>query len=305
MLIATRTAVHTFAAGQDWPRRLCQGPVARTDQAGERIVAAMQDGTVLFFAPGGATEVRSDIAGHITSLLLLPGRQEVLIGTEPPHLYLQGGQGPARRVEAFDRLECRRRWRTPWGGPPAVRSLAGTPDGWVYADIHVGSIMRSPDAGVSWAPVGAGLDEDVHQVATCPGAPHRVYANTAQAVYVSDDRGHAWQHRSNELEGRYGRAIAVYPQRPDWLLASVSDGPHEGDVHAELYRTTDAGRHWLHVTEGFPPSGPANIDTYHLAFSGDGDAWAAIDHTLYLSTDAGHHWRKAWQADEPIRMLVG
>ena len=66
---------------------------------------------------------------------------------------LVGEEGPAERVVAFDELACREEWYTPWGGPPAVRTFAKTQDGFCYADIHVGSIMRSPDEGISWEPV--------------------------------------------------------------------------------------------------------------------------------------------------------
>ena len=41
----------------------------------------------------------------------------------------------------------RQSWYTPWAVRPAVRSLAHSGD-WVFADIHVGSIMRSPDAAL-------------------------------------------------------------------------------------------------------------------------------------------------------------
>ena len=41
---------------------------------------------------------------------------QVLLGTEPPHVYCLNGDEPAHRLESFDALECRQSWYTPWGG---------------------------------------------------------------------------------------------------------------------------------------------------------------------------------------------
>ena len=244
------------------------------------------------------------IEGSIESLLILEENPLcLLVGAEPPHLYrfVEDG-GPAERVGPFDRLECRDEWYTPWGGPPAVRSFASTRDGWVYADIHVGSIMRSPDRGASWEPVTPDLHKDVHQVATSPQTDERVYANTADAVYISEDRGRSWQHRTDGLPVRYGRAIAVHPDDPDCVLATVSDGPG-GNAQGRLFRTDDAGRTWVHVTEGFPETTRGNIDTYHVAFSPGGLAWAVVGKALFLSRDRGRRWEAFWEAPEGIMMI--
>ena len=145
-----------------------------------------------------------------------------ILGTHEAHL-LEFAETADRtsRVENFDQLPCRKGWHTPWDGPPAVRSLAASSDGLtLYADIHVGSIMRSEDGGMTWEPVNPHLHEDVHQVATCPAAPDRVYANTANAIYVSEDCGRSWVHRNSGLKRRYGRAIAVHADHLDCLLVT-------------------------------------------------------------------------------------
>ena len=184
-----------------------------------------------------------------------------------------------------------------------MRSLAATPDGWIYADIHVGGIVRSHDGGTTWRCL-SGLHEDVHQVATTPAAPDRVAANTAVGVYVSDDRGETWDHRAADLDNRYGRAVAISPRDPDVMLATVSDGPHGEDVHGQLYRTGDAGRSWQHVTGGVPASVPENINTFQTAFAKGKAAWLALGRALYRSSDDGVSWRVAWEAPDTIRMVL-
>jgi photosystem II stability/assembly factor-like uncharacterized protein len=184
-----------------------------------------------------------------------------------------------------------------------VRSLALTGDGWVYADIHVGSIMRSSDLGETWEPVTPTLHEDVHQVSTCPASNERVYANTYRAVYISDDRGNSWQHRADELGQRYGRAVVIHPENPDRFLATVSDGPLGSNVHGQLYLTEDAGQSWNHITKGFPQSTKQNINTFHVLYSPEGIAWAVVDSTIYVSKDLGKSWNILKEVPDPIVMI--
>ena len=287
------------------PHELLQGKEIRCGcAAGSSAAVACADGSIAVVVDGriGAV-VESDIDDRIECLEIIGDEPiELLIGTEPAHIFRLVSGGPAARLQAFDDLECQSTWYTPWGGPPAVRSFAHAHDT-LYADIHVGSIMRSADRGSSWEPVTAHLDDDVHQVVTCAAAPMRVFANTADAVFVSEDEGQTWEHRANELPARYGRAIAVHPADCDCLLASISDGPHS-DVNGQLYRSGDAGRNWIHVTAGFPSELSDNLDTFQLGFSATGRAWAAVEERLYVSEDRGMEWTVAWEATAKISSIA-
>ena len=308
MLILTRGGIWLTNEGRE-PGVVYAGEGIRrvADGGGGRVFAATERGEVLVVdGDSGVTAHPSGIDGAIDSMLVLDGEAGVLLlGTGEAHLYRATlGRGVrVERVAAFDALECRSGWDTPWGGPPALRSMAATPDGWVYADIHVGSIMRSPDRGVSWEPVTPTLHRDVHEVATCPTAPERVYANTAAAVYVSRDRGDSWQHCGQGLGARYGRAMAVHPRNPDSMLAAVSDGPHGEHVRGGLFRSDDGGVTWEHVSDGFPASTRENIDTFHVQFDASGVPWASVGSTLYRGSASGR-WGAHWRAPEPIVMLV-
>jgi hypothetical protein len=303
MLIATTSNAYRLREDETAaaPVLLFEGEKIQCLQEGRQVsVLCLEGGEIALLADDQTRRLKSGIQEPIECLALLEEDPlHLLLGTEAPHLYrLKDDERPAQSLKAFDELECRDAWYTPWGGPPAVRSLARSHD-WVYADIHVGSIMRSSDLGASWEPVQSDLHEDVHQVATAPVLAQRVYANTAAAVYRSEDRGASWQACSAGLSARYGRAIAVHPADPDCLLASVSKGPHS-PVEGKLHRSDDAGRTWTHVTAGFPASTRNNIDTFQLAFSGRGTAWAAVEETLYKSEDRGESWEAAWKAPEPI-----
>lgn len=187
------SVVYSVDAAKRTPPRAryeCDG-VRHVTEGVQEVAMALENGDVVVLGGDDHRRLLTGIDKPMECLTPTRGdRIDLLIGTEGAHLYRLRGDGTAaQRVKTFEELACRGTWRTPWGGPPSVRSLARTSDGWIYADIHVGSIMRSPDNGETWEPVTPTLNEDVHQVDTTPASSKHVYANTARGVYVSSDRG--------------------------------------------------------------------------------------------------------------------
>ncbi len=276
---------------------------------GQAAACALSDGTLLVLSEDGERRIPTGIEDPIASLLVV--REDpltMLIGTdEGAYVYrLVGEEGPAERVVSFDELECREDWYTPWGGPPAVRTLAKTKDGYCYADIHVGSIMRSSDEGNSWEPVTPELNKDVHQVVTCAADDNYVYANTANGVYVSTDRGDSWVNRLDGLPVRYGTAIAVDPSEPDLMIASVQNGPRGGG--AWLCRSENGGKTWSELNDHLTES-TDRIRTGGIAFTSNGTAWAVIGKTLYIGQERATDWHPFWTAPDqdneyPIQTLA-
>ena len=309
MLILAGGQLHDWVTPGDEPTPLAGATDIRRAARGtaDTIIAADDDGRILQF-DGNTSRELAAFDEQVTALAVLDGDPpRVLVGTQGAQLYgvIIDDDEAAQRVsrnEAFAALDVRDSWHTPWGGPAALRTLAAV-GSCVYADIHVGSIMRSEDRGETWQPVDDAVEEDVHEVTTCPAACDRVITNTANAVWISDDRGRAWHHRPFANGQRYGRAIAVHPHQPGTLLATVSNGPH-GSADAKLLRSDSAGRSWHHVTRGFPAAVDHNIDTGRIAFDRAGLAWAAVGDTVYLSDDAGDTWRPLGTMPAPVQWLV-
>jgi hypothetical protein len=307
MIITTKNAVYRLEkdGSENKPNPLLGGlDVRRVAEGEERNVVATAENSIIILDANEERLLETGIKDRIDSLCIVNEKPlDLLIGTTPPYIYRIDEEDPAKRIKTFDDLEVRSQWYTPWGGPAAVRSMASTKKGWIYADIHVGSIMRSPDNGRTWEPVTPTLHKDVHEVTTTPASDRRVYANTYLSVYVSDNKGDSWEHRSNCLNNRYGRGIAVNPGDPDTMLCGVSDGPIGVDVHGQLYYTEDAGISWTHATKGFPESTKKNIDTFHIAYADKDIAWVTNENILFMSRNRGKTWETFWQAPEEILMI--
>lgn len=265
------------------------------------VATALSDGTLLLLSNDVEKRIPTGIEEPIASLLVICEEPlTILIGTDQgAFVYrLVGEEGPAERIKSFDDLTCREEWYTPWGGPPSIWSFAKTKDGICYADIHVGSIMRSSDEGNTWEPVTPELHKDVHHVTTCPADDNNVYANTANGVYVSTDRGNSWEHRLDGLPKRYGVAIAVHPDDPDLLIVAVQNGPGGGE--ANLCRSEDGGRTWGTLNEHF--GGSINrIIPGSLKYSSDGSVWGVVGNKLYIGKDRATDWNAVWTAPEHDR----
>lgn len=252
------------------------------------------DGTeVLTGEPaGGWKPVAAAPAGGLTCLL--PTRSGLLAGGEKA--VLSRADGGLEAVGGFDRVAGREDWHTPWGGPPAVRSLAEGPDGALYVNVHVGGIARSLDGGETWAPT-IDIHTDVHQVVVDQASGRLLAACGVGGLALSDDRGDSWWHLTEGLHGQYCRAVAV---SDGTVLVSASTGP--STRQGALYRLE--GDRFLLCDAGLPERVAGNIDTRWLAAAGRNVALVLPDGGLHVSDDAGHTWRPA-AAAAPSPRAVG
>jgi len=199
-------------------------------------------------------------------------------------------------VSSFDAVEGRDGWYTPWGGPPATRSISEWGND-VYVNVHVGGVLHTSDAGQTWKPT-IDVDEDVHQVATAEGL---VLAAGARGLSTSADNGETWSLRTDGLEARYSRAVVVCG---DALLVSASNGPRGGN--AGVYRGGLDGGGFARCRTGLPEWFDDNIDTYCLDALNDGSfaAFGTADGRVYASRDRGDTWVELVTGLPPVRHVL-
>ena len=256
-----------------------------------REVTSLTDGWVLL---DGQSIMRSDGDGwqEVASLesrratCLGPTPHGVLVGTSEAHLlHLSGGD--LERVDAFEDVDGRDEWYTPWGGPPDVRSLAHDAAGALYVNVHVGGIVRSRDGGRSWQPT-IDIHHDVHQVLTHPDRAGLVFAAAAVGLARSDDGGDTWTVEREGLHATYSRAVAVVG---DSVLLSASTGP--GGRQSAIYRRPLDGGSFERCRGGLPEWFSSNVDTGCLAADGAIAVFGTRDGMVYLSEDSGRTWEVA------------
>ena len=293
ILVATRDEMYTF---DDWQPR-------EVDQIG-RSVTALGRAREEFWAIVDASELWQGTGAewsHIADLNDLRATcvagigADVFVGSSEARLFRLAGE-TLEPVVAFDHAEGRDTWYTPWGGPPDTRSIANWDDD-IYVNVHVGGILHTDDGGETWTPT-IDVDADVHQVTTAEGM---VLAACAGGLASSADRGATWTHRTDGLEARYSRAVAVCG---DAVLVSTSNGPRGG--RAALYRGNLAGGTFERCRTGLLEWFDENIDTYCLDALPDGSfaAFGTSDGRLYDSTDQGATWAERASGLQPVQRVL-
>jgi hypothetical protein len=280
LLVGTADGLFDLALDGTAERRALAGSDVRS-VSGDWAVA---DGGVMALDTGAATPLPDGLAPQCV-VAIESGR--TLVGTSDARIVEIGGPEDPTRDRLFDAVPTRSRWSTPWGGPPATRSLAVGPGG-TYAGVHVGGVWRRQRA--EWIEV-VPAEADDHQVVCGGGDVVAVAAGIG--VGQSDDRGRTWLWSDDGLHARYCRAVAV---AEGWLLASASTGPTTtegavfrrplGDPQAPFTRCGEGEGH-----QGLPRAFPHNVDTFELAAAGPLVAVGTPAGHLHLSEDSGATWR--------------
>ncbi|HZC25818.1 MAG TPA: hypothetical protein VE287_02270 [Actinopolymorphaceae bacterium] len=281
------------------------GDERRLDLPGRRLRTLADDGRALWALVGESeifTAGPTGIWRHVTRLrnvrmtCLYPAPDGVLIGTHGARLH-QLRDYRVEPVEAFDFVAGRDKWYTPWGDPPAVRSIGADSDGTTFVNVHVGGLPRSTDGLLTFEPT-LDIDDDVHQVLALPG-DGPVLAATAKGLSTSWDHAATWNHRTLGLAGTYLRAVAVCN---DTVLVSASHGPDGRD--AAVYRGGLEGVRFERCRKGLPDALPDNVDTHCLAGAGTTAAFGTSDGAVYVSRDAGRGWELLAEGLPQVRCVL-
>lgn len=270
--------------------RAIRALAGRTDDAWMVV-----DGREVWRVRGGRLTVAA-AAGALSDPALtcvLPTRTGVLVGTDGAYLRrLDGstrlGNETLAPVAGFDEAEGREHWFTPWGGPPATRSMVSGEDGTLYVNVHVGGVLRSNDDGDTWQATALDIRADAHQVIAPAGHEGLLLAATARGLAISRDRGDSWEMDARGLHATYARAVALSGST---ILLSVARGP--GGQEAAVYqRDLDGAEPFARSRDGLPDNFDGNVDSHTLAADGTFAAFASPDGSIYCSEDGGHTWEQ-------------
>ena len=257
---------------------------------------ALVDGRDVVMVRDDEVDTVGSVAEETGRCVLGVGRA-VLVGTAHARL-ARVAEGDAAMVGSFDAAEGRDGWYTPWGGPPDTRSLSATGDGKVFANVHVGGILRAEDPAGTWTPT-IDIDSDVHQVLADPTDPTHVVAATALGLAESRDAGGSWTFVTDGLHASYARAVAVDGDR---LFLSASTGPRGG--RAALYRRDAGADRFERCQDGLDEWFDGNIDSHCVAAAGGTVVFGTEDGRAFLSDDGGDTWR-ALEVDAARVTCVG
>jgi hypothetical protein len=259
---------------------------------------AVADGEVVLCREAGGPWSEVAGAGPFELTCLLPSSSGLLVGAEEARL-LRLEEGSLEPLESFERVPGRSTWHTPWGGPPAVRSLTQDGAGRLHVNVHVGGIPRSADGGATWTPT-IEVDADVHQVLAHPTRADLVVAATAVGLAVTEDGGDHWRFERSGLHAAYCRAVGICD---GVVLISASTGP--SGRRAAVYRTSlDDTSRLERSRAGLPEWFDSNVDSGCLAAAGTMAAFGTADGSVYLSQDAGASWDQVAAGLPPVRSTL-
>ena len=265
--------------------------------AGYRSLWAILDHTEVWRRAGpGGWESKGSLQGEgLRANCVADTEPGVLVGTSDARLYRVTETG-LQRLGAFDKVEGRDDWYTPWGGPPDSRSMSEDSDT-IYVNVHVGGIVRSSDEGATWEPT-IDIDTDVHRVW---GVDDQVFAASARGLGVSKDRGESWSFRTEGLHAPYCRGVALSGET---LLVSASDGPRGG--RSAVYRGALRGGAFERCRSGLPEWFDDNIDSLCLDALPDAGAAAfgTEDGRVFASTDEGVAWTEVATGLGPVGCVL-
>jgi hypothetical protein len=237
-------------------------------------------------------------------------RETIYVGTDDARiLRLNNERGTLDPIDSFNQVPGRETWFAGSAivngqrlGPPlGIRSLAANANGTVlFANVHVGGIPRSLDAGKTWHPT-IDIKSDIHEVRAHPTDPNLIAAAADIGLCISRDAGATW---SIETEGLHTPRCYATAFCGDEILVSASINPFAAP--GKIYRRPikQDGR-ITPVENGLHEWTNGKVDTACIATKGTTIAIADSAGTLYLSTQTGQAFSQiSNQLPTPSSVLI-
>jgi len=189
----------------------------------------------------------------------------------------------------------------------------GTGSAAIRSNVIIGrGVYRSADAGRTWQFAGLRDAGQIGSIRVHPTNPDIVWAaamgtpygpSADRGIFKTTDGGKTWKKTLFVDNETGGRVVAYDPSNPDIVYAGmyrafrkgwdiVSGGPAD---KGGIYKSTDGGNTWKHITAGLPADLIGKIDL-DVARSNPKVLYAMVEAVgdkggLYKSEDAGESWK--------------
>ncbi len=196
---------------------------------------------------------------------------------------------------------------------PDKTIYVGTGETWTRNSVSVGDgLYKTTDGGANWNKLGFEKSERIANIIVNPNNSQEVYVGVLGAlwgdseergVYKSSDGGTTWE-RLLYVNPKTGCAdLTMDPTNPDILYASMWEfrrtgwSFESGGENSALYKSTDAGKTWNKIHNGFPEGklgrlaiavAPSNSNVLYTVIEAEKNERKG----LYRSNDAGASWEQ-------------
>jgi len=187
----------------------------------------------------------------------------------------------------------------------------GTGEIWTRNSVSVGDgLYKSIDGGTNWNKVGFEKSERISSIEINPDNTDIMYVGVLGAlwsdseergIFKSEDGGETWE-KVLYIDQTTGCAdVVLDPSDPNTLYASMWNFRrtgwdfNSGGEQSALYKSTDGGKSWNKIHNGFP-SGALGRIAFAIAPSDSQILYSVVESEikeksgLYKSTDAGKTW---------------
>jgi photosystem II stability/assembly factor-like uncharacterized protein len=131
----------------------------------------------------------------------------------------------------------------------------------------------------------------IYALAPSPLQINRIWAGTDDGlIHLTTDGGKTWQDVTPSQLVPWGKVSVMEASHFDANTAYAAINTFRlDDIRPHIYRTTDGGKSWTHITNGIPDAGIVNVvredpKTKGLLFAG-------TEREVYVSSDNGDHWQ--------------
>lgn len=244
-------------------------------------------------------------------------------GTLPGGLFRSTDHGESwEMVRSLWDHPKRKQWMGGGADLPGIHSIVVDPRNSkrVWIAVSTGGIWFTENSGESWAQRGQGMRaeyvpaelthdpiaQDVHCLVQCPSAPHRMWVQHHNGIFVSSDEGITFSEITGVEPSTFGFAVVAHSNKPDtaWFVPEIKDEkriPREGKL--VVSRTRDGGKSFDILSNGLPQEHAYDIVYRHaLALDATGErlAFGSTTGGLWVSESQGDSWVNLTHTLPPI-----